>query len=325
MYKQAYKIFILTVILLLSISTGASAINKKDPAKELLVTKTITKPVVAVVPVKPWWLGDLITVVGILVGALMIVWQLNRQHKNELKIQKDNFREQLRLEIYQEFSIILEEVANKVTDAGGYAHIIPVNLRINNDLINSGINASPLNSRAIDYSHKHGEAMFSIVKLIRLFEKYEIISPELGIFKMAINVASYDIGEISGPLHTILLRVLPMEIPDDRGNIHLGNVVIPTQEQISQVDALAGKYKDAVDDLGGYLYDLNIELQGIFLGGLFDNKTKKRAPIDTEVKVITTNPDDMSVLKKYFEEETAWGKNAKEVEKQVRDALSNST
>lgn len=307
------------MLLLLTFSASASSGEKKENTE----SQQSIKSTAGVVTDRPWWLGDLITVLGIFAGAGMIIWQLGRQHKNELKIQKENCREQLRLEIYQEFSKTLEEASEKNSDVGMYAFLIPMSLNIYINQIGSGFNPVPVMSRAIEFSNKHSEASSSIIKLIRLFEKYEIISPELEIFKLAINVAIHDMEDGFNPLHSFLLQILPMDIVDSAGDTQLANIIIPTQEQMNQLDTLVSAYKSAADDLSGYLYDLNIEIQGMFLGRLFDNKIKKRVPIDPKIKVVTTEPEEMRVLKKYFEEETAWGKSVKRTEEGVKSALKN--
>jgi hypothetical protein len=34
---------------------------------------------------RPWWVGDLITLFGILVGAIIVIYQLGRQHRSHCK------------------------------------------------------------------------------------------------------------------------------------------------------------------------------------------------------------------------------------------------
>jgi len=315
------RICVITVVFLsLIFSVAAIGVENKKNVQTEKTAREKTLDEVA----RPWWLGDLVTVIGILVGASMILYQLGRQHKNELKIQKENYREQRRLQIYQEFSKVLEEANDKTSDAGMYAFLISTNFKIYFDQVNSGFNSTPLRARAIEFSNKHYDGSYSIIKLIRLFEKYEIISPELDIFKLAVNVATHDMRETFHPLYSFLLQILPMEIVDNAGNKHLVNVISPTQEQITQLDAHVNTYKSAQDDLGGYLFDLNVELQNIFLRRLFDNKVKRRKPIDPNVKVVTTDSDDMEKLEKYFKEETAWGKHVKKSEDDVRNIFNQS-
>lgn len=306
-YTVYCKSIIVIMLLLLIFSSCAASTGEKAIAEELQSIDSTTE----VDTERPWWLGDLITIIGIIVGVCVIVWQLGRQHKSALRLQCENYKEQLRLDVYQEFSKVLEEANEKTSDVGMYLWLIPSQLYLFIDQINSGFRPATVRSRAIECCNKYEEESISIINLLRLFEKYEIISPELDIFKLAVNVAIYDMRETFNPLHSILLQILPRDIVDNSGNPQLDNVITPTQEQMSELDMLADAFKEACDNLIGYLHDLNTELQGIFLGRLFDNKIKKREPIDPSIKVITTEEKEVSILKKYFEEETAWGKNNK--------------
>ena len=80
-------------------------------------------------------------------------------------------------------------------------------------------------------------------------------------------------------------------------------------------------YVAASDDLGSYLYDLNVELQNTLLIGLFPNKAPRRVPLDPKFKVISTEPNEMENLRKYFEEETDWGKNKRQTEQDILSTL----
>lgn len=307
------------MLLLLVFSGCTASVEKKAIAEEQQSIESTAE----VETDRPWWLGDLITISGIFAGVAMIVFQLGRQHKGELKIQKENFREQLRLEIFQEYSKVLEEANEKTSDARMYVWLIPSEVYLFINQLDSGFNPAPLKSSAIECCNKYDKASISITNLSRLFEKYEIISPELEIFKMAVNVATYDMSKAIHPLHSFLLQILPRVIVDNAGNPQLDNLMAPTQEQMKELNMLVNAYIEACDDLSGYLYDLNIELQGIFLGRLFDNKVKKRVPSDPKHKVITTEANEMRKLKNYFEEETAWGKSSKKAEEDAKNALNN--
>ena len=54
--------------------------------------------------------------------------------------------------------------------------------------------------------------------------------------------------------------------------------------------------------LTGYLYDLQNELQNKLLRKLFNNEVLKRNPTDSNIKVITTDVNQLENLTKYFEE-----------------------
>lgn len=265
----------------------------------------------------PWWIGDLLTVLGIIVGALMIVFQLGRQQRHESAMQKDNFREQLRLEIYQEFSKVLAETSNKIAKVGSYVHLIDTFAKVNLDQINVGVTPPPISSRSPEFSAKHYEATRSYIELIELCEKYEIVSPELYIFRLAIHDGLHNLEKAFQSLNSFLIKFLPMDAVDNQGNARVLNVNVVTSDQIDLLSNLVTTYTNASGDLGGYLFDLNVELQNIFLSGLFKNKVKRREPIDKNIKVITTDPDGMEKLKEYFEEESPSAIHRKQVARRL--------
>ncbi|MCM2285846.1 MAG: hypothetical protein NDI81_13765 [Desulfobacula sp.] len=263
---------------------------------------------------RPWWLGDILTVLTILAGGFLLFWQMRKQHEIENKVQKENNRDKLRLEIYQEFSGVLDLANNKTVDVGSYVRFIPIHLKIYRDQVASKLNPSPVKDRVLIFQQQHEASSASYLNLIRLFEKYEIISPELDIFKMAVNDAMHDLRESFVKLHGYLLRILPIDIISPDGNKKLANVLTPNDSQIVQLEKYVEAYIDANGDMAGYLFDLNVELQNTFLKTLFDNIVKKREPLDPSVKVITTTPSEVEKLRKYFNDETDWGKIRKKTE-----------
>lgn len=273
---------------------------------------------------KPWWLGDLITLLGIAISATTILYQLRRQHKNELALQKENFREKLRLKVYREFSPALKAANGKIGSARMYAFRIPTQIKLHLDLLSTGINPPPIKERAKEFAKLHDDAIKSVIKLIFLFEKYEVVSPELNIFKLALNVASYDMSEGITSIYPFLIKILPMDITDSSGISRVVNMHRPTESQLQQLDDLVGVYTKANDELINYLYDLNVELQNIFLSKLFNNKVPRRQPLDPKIKVISTeSKEEIEKLRKYFEEETNWGRNKQRSKQEVLNKLNN--
>lgn len=309
-----FLIITFTAITLLGEAVYAEKASQKSTEK-IYILKEENK--------RPWWLGDIITVLSIVAGGIVILYQMKKQHEGELKVQKENHRDKLRLEIYQEFSSALDVANNTNSDVGMYVFFIPVHLKIYRDQIASGLNPLPVKDRALLFLQHHQAASDSNIRLIRLFEKYEIISPELDIFKTAVNVALHDMREVFNKLHTCLLSILPLDILTPQGNTQTGNVVTPTDHQLEQLEEHVNAYKSASDDMCGYLFDLNVELQNTFLNKLFNNKVKKREPLDPSVKVITTVPSEVEQLKKYFEDETPWGEMKKKTEEDVLNNLNN--
>lgn len=310
------KIFILLFALTLSTTCYATHKNADDTSYNTPPTEESSEN-------RPWWIGDLLTVLGIIAGAGIIVFQLNKQHKNDIEVQKENYREKLRLDVYQEFYNCLENANHKASDISMYAFLIDSNMQNYIQQRASGISPPAIKARAKEFSDLHFKANNTIINLIKLIEKHEIVSPELEVFKLALNSASHNISEAFSPLYSFLLGILPMDAIDAANNPIVINVITPTEEQMSELEQLINVYKNSHDDLGGYLYDLNIELQKIFLSRLFSNKVKTREPIDPNIKVITTDPNKIDELMRYFKEESPWGIHMNEVEEDVRRSFNS--
>jgi len=265
--------------------------------------------------------GDLITLLGILVGVIIVIYRLGRQHWNEIKLQRENYREQLRLKIYQQFSKPLNVAIHKNIDSSLYAFHIPMNVQIYRMQIKDGFSHSPLRDRALELSKLHYETLKAITALTFMIERYQIVDPRINIFRTAIGVAHHDMLETFNPLFSFLLRILPNEIPQPDGSHVLVNVINPSDQQVNELKMLVDAYKAASDDIGGYLYDLNVELQNTLLSNLFPQKIPCRKPLDPRIKVISTEPNEIERLQKYFEEETDWGKKKKQIEQGVVSQL----
>ena len=213
----------------------------------------------------------------------------------------------MRLQIFQEFSPVIKVATEKIIDAETYVSSIHSNIRMSLQLLDDVL---PIKERANEFSRRHQEATYSLIKLIGLFEKYEVVSPQLDIFKLAIGVAKHDMTIAGVRLCAFLIRILPMDIITPDGVSQVANVIRPTEEQLHELDELVGNYEKATTiDIIGYLYDLNVEMQNIFLSKLFNNKVPRRQPLDPRIKVVSTEPEEMEKLRKYFEEETDWGKS----------------
>lgn len=312
----ALSLFVVSSINILLDATAYTQETIHKPAEKIYILKEEGD--------RPWWIGDAVTVFSILVSVLIIRFQMKKQHEGELEVQKENSRDTLRLEIYQEFSEVLSDAASKNSDVGMYAYLIPVHLKNYRDQVNSGLNPLPTKDRAQSFLQRHQSASDASIKLMRLIEKYEIVSPELEIFKTAINVVIHDMREAFVALHLSLSSILPVEVLTPQGDTQTGNIATPTEDQLQNLDKLVNKYKSASDDMLSYLFDFNVELQNIFLKNLFNNTVKKREPLDPSMKVITTEPHEVAKLNRYFDEETSWGKAKKESEKNVLYNLKNS-
>lgn len=333
---KAIQIILIILILLLGSVVVASAatmtttpppaqtknsVNNKVSTKETGDTR-LSKDDKTIIVIKdsgngmPWWGQTIITLLGFLISATMIIWQMKHQQKTSLLLQRENSREALRLQIYQTLEKQISKVNEAAIKAGGYLLLLPANIKSNAFSLAHGVKPPPLRERALDYNSKNYELSEAIVELFYAFESYEIACPDFKIFKIALSSAQHDLREVNAKLFTELLEILPIDLNEDdakKTGHKLIDKPLPDDERCQKLEALIGRYKEITTDVNSYMHDLQIDAQNKLLNKLFDNKLPPRRPLDPKYKVITTDPKDIEELKRYFENETAWGQYMKAV------------
>lgn len=271
-----------------------------------------------------WWLTPLVTFVGIIVTAVIIIWQIGRQYRIVMELQKDNTRQRLNLEIYNYIRSHINLVSNTANEANSYLYGIPSSFITYRIMHQKGIKPVIPKQRSDKLIEINSELNGKVIELMTILEDFQIVNPHLYIFHTAFNTALYDLHEKYEPMFHELLKYLPIDVPEDQIN-HLGTKVmlhsLPNDEQLKNLERLINDYGTVIYDILMYLYDLRVEAQNLLLGDLFKIQLSPREPTDPNYIVIKTDPETVKNLIKYFEEETAWGKHRKEVDERVRKEL----
>jgi hypothetical protein len=264
-----------------------------------------------------WWVEQALTLAGILVGAKLIVYQLGKQHKNELDVQAESHRSELKLKVYQEFSEILSNATAAASDVKSYAFHIPFHTASFARQAADNMDPAPIRDRAIAFSDLHHHGQMQIVQVLFMIEKYAIIHPDLNIFKTALSSNSTDCRRRWNDLNEFLIQALPFDREEGGVNSVMNARVLAPDAQ-EKLEGLVGAYVDCVDDLAGYLTDIRNEVQSVLLGPLFPgNVLPRRKPIDSRRKVLSLHPDVIPKLREYFLTQTEWGRDWAEAKRVV--------
>jgi hypothetical protein len=264
----------------------------------------------------PWWLGHLLTALGTLVAAGMIVFQLGRQHKNEIRLQAENFKGQLRLQVYQEFSSRLASTADALSTSSMYAFTGPTHVEMFLNQIKAGINPNAIADRALAFKEKNAAATNEIVEVVFLIEKYFILHPELDIFRLALSSAAHDMGNAFHALFEYMLKNFPIDIATQNG-VRVENVKVFSEPAVAEHKRLSAAYYDAAHDLDSYLSDMRTELQMLLLSSLFPNVIPRRRPADPAAKVISLDAASVKSLRQHFLKSTEWGRRTVQTQMEV--------
>jgi hypothetical protein len=295
-------------------ASASGAVSMSASATPSVVTGTLT--VVDKSDQAPWWLTPILTAALGLLATMTVVFQIGRQRRNELELQAENYRNELRLEVYREFSEFLKTTADPIAKAGTYCLTAASAADIARKM---DMTLFVLEQRGEEFSELHHVVSGQAADVLMLIEKYLIIDPDLDLFKWAINSAVHDIGRVFVPLHNHLLITFPMGGRSGKpGPFNVGPV---STEETAKLRTLAHQYHSAMTTLSAYYDDLLVELQARLLGKLFPNTVPRREPLDPAQVVVTLNdPVKVAELKRHFRTQTAWGKHVDETQRQARDA-----
>lgn len=260
-----------------------------------------------------WAIGTAIDAVAILVAAIIVAWQVREQFRLNRKLQKDEYRDKLFLEIFREIDE-LSIVAQKTNvTAEGYVQDILTNLEMALDPKLSQAQPSFYNLRITNFQKNDQALNNAVIALIFKLESMEISHKNLYVFRLAIHSAHYDKMMAFSKLFSAYLGTIPADVPEQMREDGAAKVFVPpmpTDATLQKIRPLTKAYKSPCEDISCYLFDLRVELQNLLLGSLFDHRVPKRVPIDPHFKVISLGPTSyVKELEEYFETQSEWGKS----------------
>lgn len=243
---------------------------------------------------------------GTLVTAAVVVWQIGRQRRNELDLQVENYRNQYKLEVYREFSTLVTATADFLSKASAFPFNAVMSAKAARELQSLGMTPDALREDAHQLSELHSTVGLEAAETIQLIEKYLIVEPDLDVFKLAINAAIHDLHAAYFPLHSFLMMHFPIR---SEGKAPV-NIKVLDSTQIDELQQRANEYHACCVALGAYYDDLILELQIRLLGKLFQRTLPRRQPLDPRYITISLEPEKLQGLREHFLERTAWGKRS---------------
>lgn len=258
-------------------------------------------------------IGHALSLLGIITAALIVVWQLRRQHKSSLALQRNNAREALNLRVYESLLQKVRALSDANIEAPIYALGIPAAIETARRERASGYEPRSLNQRVPVFTALHFKAANELAELLVEFEAWAIAFPAHRVFHVALNAAAYDVQQAFPPLNEALLRILPMDLPKEEVDNPTIHRPLPSADDLSALKHLVTNYNAAMDQVRSYVHDLTIEAQNNLLSSLFDRIVPPRQPLDPRRRVISTDQEKMEELIQYFENETPWGRHQAEI------------
>lgn len=264
-------------------------------------------------------------VFGFTAGFGILIFQLNRQHKNSLKLQKQQFKAKVQQEIFNEISNGISQATNAYVKITSKLFAIKQKIDTQIFLKSEGVNQKPLSERTNDYIDYHHSFSNSIIELIFILEKYVITDRIFEIFNMALQSSSYDLGKSFQKVQETLINILPIDVSEEKKK-ELGVDIIQPKRNIEieskKLETATHNYDQKALDITCYLHDLKVEAQNILLGEIFEKNVVPRKSNDRDYVVVSKSTTrSLDEIEHYFMHETEWGKSWQEAK--IRTSIKN--
>lgn len=253
---------------------------------------------------KPWWIEILVALIGAIISASLIVWQIGRQYKNSINLQRENHQNQFKLKIYQELAPLIDKAAAKV-------QIGIIGMMLPDKIAKTSGSYPEIQERPLDIANGTAEFIIEVTKLMCFIETYEVVMPRFRIFRLAFACSTDELQKVSHKYFIMLLKFLPIDLTEEEvkklGIKALPNVK-PNNNELEKLREIGDKYLHECLKIYSYIKDLSIEAQKELLGNIFGRDVHSRIQIEAKHKVISTDNTKLAELEKYFYENTEFGK-----------------
>lgn len=254
-----------------------------------------------------------LTILSFFIGFGLLTFQLNKQHKNNLNLQRQQFKAKIQQEIFNEISEGINESTSALIKVQSKLFAVSQKIDSKQFLKSEGIKTKPLSERTGDFIDYHHSFSKEIIEIVYILEKYVITDKVFEIFNMALQSVNYELGESYQKVNDSLIKFLPIDLPEDNQKKLGVQVLEPkdkTEVDFGNLQNNISDYNKLLMDMSSYLHDLKIEAQNILLGEIFDNQVTPRRPSDGEYVVVSKSTTrSLDEQEHYFMYETNWGKN----------------
>jgi hypothetical protein len=234
-----------------------------------------------------------------LTGLVAIRMQLDRQRKDAEEQQRANTKAQLLLDAYKDIQAALTKYSDVESPFVRIA-LIRAELTGAIEAIKQG-RQLPLQARFPQFAEKINAFQNSLCELVFCLERYESILPGFDIFKTALSCALHDLRQRRGAFDAVLLNWLPIDGTDHSGRPALLNAKVVTQEAVEQFNKAAAPLETAIQQAGGWVFDLGVEAQNFSLAKYADKVVPRRKPTDPTFFTVTVDPGDRQELQAKFD------------------------
>jgi hypothetical protein len=251
------------------------------------------------------------TIVAAAIAAGIVFIQIGRQARDAIEQSRHSEGLKLKLEIYREITRICAAQEDASTSFNTKVRLLATQAAA---VLELGDDAKmpPPNTNWQELLALADEVHRASVAVITLIEQWQIVDPHLDLFKLAMVAGLHDVREAWWPFVMGAAPALPP------ANVNNGTWR-PANEQAQIVRDSGNAVLGYAETVQSWVSDFQVEMQSLLLGELFGRKALPREPLDP--RMFAVRLDRYDELKRYFENETAWGRHAKAVNANVAAAV----
>lgn len=221
--------------------------------------------------------------VGFVVAVLTVIYQMNEQRSS----QRVKHRTDLQLKIYEEIA-----EGMKFVSPVGVATTFQIVLGALKEAVNrreqSGTYVPPpFDPKSLDAEFR--EVHSGLWSVAGKIQSYEIVSPNLPLFREALVIKLRQLADAYLPL----VRILPYVLISEKGISDPNKLLIPTAEDFQAMQSKIDTFHEVAYDVASFLHDIQVEMQNSLLGPFFDRKLSIRLPKDNSFLVLTSTNENM--------------------------------
>ncbi len=115
-----------------------------------------------------------LTVLSFFVGFGLLIFQLNKQNKNNLNLQRQQFKAKIQQEIFNEICEGINESTSALINVQSKLFAVSQKIDSKRFLKSEGIKTKPLSERTRDFIDYHHSFSKEIIEIVYILEKYVI-------------------------------------------------------------------------------------------------------------------------------------------------------
>lgn len=215
--------------------------------------------------------------VALVVGFILLSWQLRRQHENAMRANSRQTQERLKLELYNKIAERIEATRSPLVAVSALPTSFVGELTWRTQVW-SDTTRIPESRRLSDLGAEYAATSRSIILLMSVLETHAVVMPDFSVFRDRLSKVHQQVALICGDFSQAASAFA--------GSAKEGPIRWPpSAEDMKILSSLAAGVRVAGLDAIAVVWDLRVEAQNYLLGDLFGRKVPAREPRDPTSEV----------------------------------------